>query len=108
MNTILAILVTALLMMLGFSAYLYTRLLKIMRELSSIKKLVIEHDNSMTRKFVVNAAPTETPAPNEATNIEEDVVPLDEQHPWSIPKDVKLEVEGGDTLAPPGYEVTNG
>jgi hypothetical protein len=49
----------------------------------------------------------EPPSPNQATKAEEVEVPLDEQSPWQIPNDVKVEIEGGDTLSPLGYEVTN-
>jgi hypothetical protein len=46
-----------------------------------------------------------TKQPNEATQEQNDFTPLDENVPWDIPGDVKIKVEGGDTLVPPGYEV---
>ena len=45
------------------------------------------------------------PAPNEAVEVKDDGNILDENVPWNIPKDVKITVEGGDTLAPPEFEV---
>jgi hypothetical protein len=108
MNTIITILLTTITLLFLFSAYIYTRILKILGELRAIKNLIAKHDDSMTKKLLVTHQPNLTPAPNEATIIEDESVPLDEQHPWSIPKDVKVEVEGGDTLAPPGFEVSNG
>ena len=43
-------------------------------------------------------------SPNEATEDEEDSNLMDENAPWEIPEDVKITVEGGDTLVPPGFE----
>ena len=41
--------------------------------------------------------------PNEVAKAPEENVAFEEDNPWTIPPDVKIEVEGGDTLIPPGY-----
>ena len=48
-----------------------------------------------------------TPSPNIATakpKKEEEMIGLDEAQPWSIPDDIKIEVEGGDGFMPPEYQ----
>ena len=45
------------------------------------------------------------PSPNEATNKDPNEIDLSETDSHQIPKDVKLDVEGGDSQTPPGFEV---
>ena len=55
---------------------------------------------------LVPIVPKANPAPNEAATEPEPEQVLDENVPWDIPDDVKITVEGGDTLVPPGFEAT--
>ena len=43
------------------------------------------------------------PAKNEVMNPDENDFELNENMPISLPPEVKIEVEGGDTMVPPGY-----
>lgn len=46
-------------------------------------------------------------APNEATQKpkdNEEMMNLDEAKPWSLPDDIKIEVEGGDGHVPPEFQ----
>ena len=106
MDIVLAIVFTAFICLLGFSAFIYTKLVNIERQLKAIRGLIAKHDDNITKKLMV-PNPQSSPEPNEAAQQEEEVVPLDEQSPWHIPRDVKIEVEGGDSLAPLEYEVAN-
>lgn len=45
------------------------------------------------------------PAPNDATKADPNEIDLSETDSHQIPKNVKLDIEGGDTLAPPGFQV---
>lgn len=65
-----------------------------------------QRDNRLTKALVTNPIQA-PPSPNEATKEEEDVIPLDEQTPWQIPQDVKIEIEGDYSNVPFEYEVTN-
>lgn len=51
--------------------------------------------------------PPEPPLPNEVSQINRDEIEFDENVPFEIPKDVKFEVEGGDSHIPPGFEGKN-
>lgn len=62
---------------------------------SSIKKV---HER-IDKIFVVDS-----PSPNEAMNPDQNQIDLSETHPNQIPRDVKFEVEGGDSQVPPGRE----
>ena len=46
----------------------------------------------------------DAPEPNEAVKVNTNEVDLSETESFQIPKDVKLDVEGGDVQTPPGFE----
>ncbi len=46
-------------------------------------------------------------SPNQVIPDNSDTVAFDENHPLDLPKNVKFEVEGGDTVTPPGFEETS-
>ncbi len=47
-------------------------------------------------------SPVDLPTPNQIDN-DEETLELNEQNLTSLPKDVRLEVEGGDMHTPPGF-----
>jgi len=103
---IYAILAVLLLLNLGtiiYFSYLFNRISK---KTTGINKHLEHVDNTVTKTLVTNP-PVAAPSPNEATQEDVEEVPLSEQSPWEIPNNIKIEVEGGDTFAPYGYEVTN-
>lgn len=46
----------------------------------------------------------DTPTPNEASKVNDNIVDLDEQNTYNVPPDVKLDIEGGDSHVPPEFE----
>ena len=75
---------------------------------ASIEELKSQYRDAVDRiSHIEIGNPPVKPSANQATKSEAEIVPLDEQNPWQIPNDVKVEIEGGDTIAPLGYEVTN-
>jgi hypothetical protein len=78
---------------------------KLTRNSKQLKE-VVAHETDEVKKSVQNPV-SASPSPNEATQEEEQIVSLDEQTPWQIPRDIKVEVEGSESVAPLGYEVTN-
>ena len=59
---------------------------------------------AMDKVVALDKQPPVQSSPNEAIEDEEDSNLMDENAPWEIPEDVKITVEGGDTLVPPGFE----
>lgn len=43
-------------------------------------------------------------APNQVLKEDPDVIEFSEESPLNIPSDVKLEIEGGDSVVPPGFK----
>ena len=76
------------------------------QQISGIKSFMEQMDQRMTKALVINPVQS-APSPNEATQEDDEVIPLDEQTPWQIPQDVKVEVEGDTSNVPFGFEVTN-
>ena len=57
---------------------------------------------------IVNSINVPTPkyTPGEANKVddgEKDMIEFSENTPFELPKDIKFEIEGGDTAIPPGY-----
>ena len=77
------------------------------KQLQGIRTFMGLMDNRLTKALVTNPIQS-PPSPNEATKEEDEIVPLDEQSPWQIPEDVKIEIEGDSSNTPYEYEVTNG
>jgi hypothetical protein len=79
--------------------------------LSLVKQVRVADNNNKMRfqkaldRLVAIDKPKVVQSPNEAIEEKEEPALLDENAPWEIPKDVKITVEGGDTLVPPGFEV---
>lgn len=48
--------------------------------------------------------PYDAPSPNQI-DMETETIELNEQNITSLPKDIRIEVEGGDTHTPPEFEV---
>jgi len=64
----------------------------------------LRFQKSMDRVVALDTKPKPVQSPNQALEQEEESTLLDENVPWEIPSDVKITVEGGDTLVPPGFE----
>lgn len=48
--------------------------------------------------------PSPRSAPNTITKADENVIAFEEGNPLDLPKNIKFQVEGGDTFVPYGYE----
>ncbi len=90
------------------SIFVYERMAKQHREelkksrgvfAEELRELREKLDNVQVKEIVVGS-------PNTVTKTDDETIPLSENMPWAIPPDVKIEVEGGDMLAPAGYEAT--
>lgn len=66
----------------------------LMLEVKAVKD-AIDEGNRQVQDIIVS--------PNRLKQLNEKTVPLAEESPWQIPKDVKVEVEGGDTNIPYSY-----
>ena len=51
-----------------------------------------------------NPSPKVIVSPNKIDEDSSNEIEFNEERPFTIPPDVKVEVEGGDTVTPPGYE----
>lgn len=59
--------------------------------------------NALNFKPTSNARDYPPASPNEIQDTNKNLFEFNEDTPFSIPKDIKFEVEGGDTAIPPGY-----
>ena len=75
--------------------------------LSDILTLNAKHTSVLKQRIdAIFVTEKDPPSPNTATKVDEDTIELTEENPLDLPKGVKLQVEGGDTVTP--FNMNNG
>ena len=92
MNIILLLIVAGF-SLLSFFVY------KLRQEFSLVNNSLKSIHLRIDKIFTIDA-----PEPNEAVKVNTNEVDLAETDSFQIPKDVKLDIEGGDSNTPPGFE----
>ena len=108
---ILALTILNLLFIVSISASIYLGYNRFLRQQEDLKKKVLEYSevqkqNTETLISLLNktfAVQTDKPAPNDVSQEDQNDLELNEDNLQGLPEDIKLQVEGGDSSAPPGY-----
>ena len=99
MNIILLLIVAGF-SLLSFFVY------KLWKEITSYKSILQQLIISINKVHsrIDKIFTVDAPEPNDATKVDTNEIDLGETDSFQIPKDVKLDIEGGDMSVPPGFE----
>lgn len=79
---------------------------KLWKEVISYKSILQQLITSINKVHsrVDKIFTVDAPEPNDATKADTNEIDLSESDSFQIPRDVKLDIEGGDMSVPPGFE----
>lgn len=77
------------------------------QEVSFYSKIQKQNTEKLISLLDKTFIPTVESSPNEASKEDVDEIEFSEITPFDIPKELKLEMEGGDSTIPPGYTEKN-
>lgn len=72
---------------------------KTKKGLENLASAVLQVERRIDKIFTIDV-----PSENEATKSVANDIEISEDNPIGLPKDVKFQIEGGDTQTPPGYK----
>lgn len=87
-----------------FAAQIFNKIKALDGEIKRSNAVTLANMNKMNSVFNKMFIFPDSPSPNEATKVNKDEVEFSENDPINLPPDVKIELEGGDSHIPPGYE----